>query len=380
MSLQHLALACLAVAALSAGLSSGTHQAVGTSSDVWTVQHVPIPGQELNAVSCPSANECIAVGYKVAASGNASAAVVETWRGSRWELASAPGLDEAGLTSVSCATALSCVAVGTKGDLPFALVMRRGLWTATAVPRLEHGLEGGFSSVSCLSASFCVAVGSGVSSSGVDAFAYSFNGSSWVADRISPPFGPQLHSVSCVSSRRGRCTAVGVLFSGQLTQSDPGLVMRLVGGTWRRQDVPWLDRAGLTGISCGQSRCVVVGGYGTENPNNALVAEERMTTWTELPAPHAGSAIYLGSVFCDPSISWCVAVGSMDKFLSPAIEVWDGHWQPEVVALSAAWSSLKSVSCAAYSAGRHICTAVGAYEAVRDGPQYALVMRSPPLP
>jgi hypothetical protein len=71
---------------------------------------------EFNGVSCPSREQCVAVGdYDTASGVQYRRPLVESWAGSRWALdagASGGPSSDASLTSVSCATADSCAAVG----------------------------------------------------------------------------------------------------------------------------------------------------------------------------------------------------------------------------------------------------------------------------
>jgi hypothetical protein len=73
-------------------------------------------GDELNAVSCSSPNQCVAVGdYQTVSGFQFLRTLVESWKGTDWTLDASPSwgpTSYASLDSVSCATPDSCMAVG----------------------------------------------------------------------------------------------------------------------------------------------------------------------------------------------------------------------------------------------------------------------------
>jgi len=117
----------------------------------------------LNSVSCVSASECVAVGYRN--TGSATETLTMVWNGSVWSIVPSPnpGTRYDRLYSVSCVSASDCVAVGQTdiGDYLYeTLVM---VWDGiewSIVPSPNPGTRyDELDSVSCVSASECVAVG-----------------------------------------------------------------------------------------------------------------------------------------------------------------------------------------------------------------------------
>ena len=75
----------------------------------------PPPADQLYGVSCPSANDCVAVGINENAETSGGGALIQSWNGRTWTSVApkAPkGALSTDLLGVSCATAKSCVAVG----------------------------------------------------------------------------------------------------------------------------------------------------------------------------------------------------------------------------------------------------------------------------
>jgi hypothetical protein len=173
----------------------------GTS---WAIQPTPnVVGSEtteavLEAVSCPSAIACTAVG-QAGYRGKGYAMLVERWNGTRWfrQLVTVPSGDQS-LDSVSCPTAFRCFAVGN-GSVGAAAEYWNGTsWTAQAVPAALSYLAG----VTCRSIANCTAVGS--------PGAAQWDGTSWTFQATPNPTGHTnwtLDAVSCTSATA--CTAVG---------------------------------------------------------------------------------------------------------------------------------------------------------------------------
>lgn len=111
----------------------------------WTSLTAPSVGTDsgLNAVSCDTPTDCLAVGY------NGTAALVEQWNGSAWSIVSSPGT--AALTGVSCVSSTFSAAVGDA-----SLAKWNG--TSWSVANSQTG-SGAFDGVSCTSTSNCMAVG-----------------------------------------------------------------------------------------------------------------------------------------------------------------------------------------------------------------------------
>src|ERR1700722_12241798 len=113
----------------------------------------------LTGVSCPSANNCVAVGYTINRL-NSPSAFAESWNGQAWspeKLPTPPGGAE--VYDVSCSSSDACVAVGGRGNGTLAEGWNGEEWTVekTANPTGSQG-SGYLDGVAC-SASACTAVG-----------------------------------------------------------------------------------------------------------------------------------------------------------------------------------------------------------------------------
>jgi high-affinity iron transporter len=286
----------------------------------------------LDAVSCSSALRCIAVGDflpvdKDAASGDpdgdghATHTLVESSGGGRWSIVTSPDEGHGGavLSAVSCPSAQDCTAVGyyipsrfplaaTKAPPSYPLVESddgRG-WAIVASPQVAPNsvLQG----VSCPSVSDCVAVGytatSSPSGASVESFFVEvFDGTSWRAVALRAPAGTSsgLSSVSCpdVSS----CVAVGNVAPASNPATTQPLIEELDNGTWTRAVLPrQVDGPGiLYKVSCARpGRCIAVGSTeSTRSSGAALVLVSNGSTWSANPAALAQAGdISLTTVAC----------------------------------------------------------------------------------
>jgi hypothetical protein len=140
----------------------------------WTVENVPSPsgnnaGTSLEAVSCHSATDCMAVGSAGPAPSGPGGfqTLAEQWNGTAWAIVSTPRLAGAhavaNLVSVSCPRAARCTAVG------FLTVRRKtrmlaerwngARWTVGVPVTPAQAKNSGFSGVSCPARQACIAVG-----------------------------------------------------------------------------------------------------------------------------------------------------------------------------------------------------------------------------
>src|SRR5262249_20158726 len=118
------------VLAGAAGIPASASVPVGASVRGWSVTPSPnpvIPTGQLNWVSCPAANSCVAVGTYVKSSG-AGVTLGGRWDGTTWRLQPAPsppGAAWGALLGVSCVSPSACEAVG-------ATVSRSRTWRVLA--------------------------------------------------------------------------------------------------------------------------------------------------------------------------------------------------------------------------------------------------------
>jgi hypothetical protein len=264
----------------------------------------------LTGVSCAAAAhaasgaiDCLAVGNPVMAEANGG-----------WRLVA----KTSNLDAVSCATAGDCVAVGAKpaGAAPlFATWNGKSLRTGRmhAPPHTAQAVT--IAGVSCVTASDCVAVGD--YSFGIGArpgagarertLAEQWNGGSWrVLSTVNVSRWNGLAAVSCASA--DNCTAVG----GSENQS--ALAEHWNGKTWRVEPVSSLTNRAtigylqLTGVSCPAAKfCVATGSYNGVVP---LAETWNGTKWrlTRLPL-RANQSAWLSGVACASSAA-CMAVGT----------------------------------------------------------------------
>src|SRR5215475_10888739 len=171
------------VLAGAAGIPASASVPAGASVRGWSVTPSPnpvIPTGQLNWVSCPAANSCMAVGTYTKASG-AGVTLAERWDGTAWRIQpvpSPPGAAWSNLFGVSCVSPSACEAVGitaSRSGAQTALAERwnGSSWQLQPTPNLSQG--GGLNGVSCSSASACTAVGA----SGAGPLAERWDGARW---------------------------------------------------------------------------------------------------------------------------------------------------------------------------------------------------------
>jgi hypothetical protein len=221
---------CIAAGDYRTGIATFTTQAESWNGTAWSVQTLPSSGytlSSLNAVSCPAATDCVAVGY---ASNKLSTSHVlaEGWNGKSWTIQKTPALpasSQASLGAGSCPAANSCMALGgyqksKNGEfLPLIEHWNGVRWTIEPAPLPAHV---SLYSLSCPSATSCTGVGERQKcpGCGVVAVAAHWNGSTWTAQRLPVPAGARGHSIilsdlSCPSTRV--CKAVGFFHASSKT-------------------------------------------------------------------------------------------------------------------------------------------------------------------
>lgn len=296
----------------------------------------------LYALSCWSANNCVAGGWFATGSNNFSSDYVLVERSDRWSKAEPlPGMaklgDGASVKAVSCAAGGYCVAGGSYHQIkgqnePFLSTLKDGRWQApvrvrgSAVP--HHSADIG--TVSCLAARRCVAAGD----NDLGAFVTWQVNSVWRAAKVFTGIGGGFTVMSCSSALS--CVVARLL------------VISEVDGAWSTPTaIPGADGY-VSAVSCARDGYCVVGG---SNAAGAFVASGTSTTWnTAVTWPVSGVA----ALSC-PSAGNCTAVGS-----SWVASETNGTWgAPEQLPGAAASVSITSVSC--WSAGS--CGVGGSYVA-----------------
>ncbi len=155
---------CVAVgASYAGGTSSWTPLLEQLTSGTWSTSSTGLTSGFLTGVSCPSTTWCTAVGSTTAAAVPGARPLVASWSGTTWT----PGTISATngiLTSVSCAAPMVCRSVGalvaTAGTKPLTVVTGPAPgWVAQPAPLAPGSTIEALAAVSCLVASECHAVG-----------------------------------------------------------------------------------------------------------------------------------------------------------------------------------------------------------------------------
>ena len=207
---------CMAVGSTLKGLKGQALVATWDGS-TWTTSTPALPVGSVNSVlaglSCTSATNCVAAGSYATTAGGTYHALIETWDGSAWTIASATRpVDGAFIdhVSVSCATASACMVTwGSSVGEALADWWNGSTWTATTFPGpTAHVDERWVYGVSCTSATFCTAVGGFIYPNAAGPLVDTWNGTTWTADALPATVGvAEFNAVSCATG--GACTAVG---------------------------------------------------------------------------------------------------------------------------------------------------------------------------
>jgi hypothetical protein len=377
-------LAWLAALSLLAAGAAAPAFATSSAGTRWVIQRTPNranPGNQLNGMSCTSAEACTAVGDSGPFLGPGrsngaagplliaprTATLAERWDGRRWRIQPTAGPDgSAALLGVSCSSPRACTAVGDEqvGSTFLTLAERwnGSRWSIQPTPSPASAVVSDLLGVSCPAANSCVAVGDYYGASGpVFGFAERWDGSRWaIAGVLRPARASEtfLRSVWCPSART--CTAVGSFQSRSTTFP---LAERWTGGQWRQQSAP--GKGELLGVSCpALSRCTAVGDRpGSRHGQSATLAlgwDGRRWTTQDAPRPRGATQAILQGVSC-LAVTSCTAAGwaaqSTDVTLA---EHWNGtSWTVQATPdpSGSQASFLTGISCGS----RATCRASGSY-------------------
>ena len=247
----------------------------------WTLATPPAPAgstnSDLGAVACSGTTACTAIG-ETAKGKAAPTLLAERWNGSAWKIQSVPAPTGGGglLNAVACPAARACRAVGDDNKGLFSEVWNGSSWAIRPVPVPAGGSSAGLGSVSCTAANFCEAVGSYQKGGTFRSLAEIWNGSDWRAQALSAVSGEPsggLNAVSCVSATD--CEAAGDAGVAEGPQR-VGVLEKWNGTTWsvQKRVLPAGDMwAGLSGISCTTGPvCEAVGYHGVSARRDHLLA------------------------------------------------------------------------------------------------------------
>ncbi len=251
---------CIAVGAATTRSPSGFAATTADGGTSWDEQPLPTDVTSLAALSCSSAQKCVAVG-----SDTSGGALLGTSDGGQsWSLLALPG-GVTSLTSVSCG-ADRCWAVGS-GNSGAMLVSGRAdaSWASVSIPNDVTSL----SAVGCTAGAgspTCMAVGSGDSGPVV---LVSISGAPWAAS-AAPPGARDLASAACTNSSAPVCTTL-VQEGNYWVEASRFVGVAGQAGDWR---VPQLLGGGTVATGTvlgGVSTCISVGGPSCTPSNADLV-------------------------------------------------------------------------------------------------------------
>ena len=315
----------------------------------------------LEAVSCPRAKLCIAVGRHATRHGQAPFA--ERWNGGSWTIQTipAPKASDAFLVSVTCPSAKDCTAVGGEANSrkqfgPLAEQWNGHRWRVTQRGDPAGITAGTLFSVSCARANNCVAAGMWQGRKRNVTLSERWNGHSWKRlTAVKVPRSAALTGVHCTSTNF--CMAVGEIASPG-RPGEVALAETLTNGAWHRVATPPVPGSSLAIFNdtwcSNRSFCLAVG-QSQGASNAAIAANWAGSGWTLQSSLDAPNQILLG-ISCNSS-ALCMAVGS--GVTRPVSQQWTGTgWTPQATAhiSGTAFASLHQVSCP--TATR--CIAVGA--------------------
>jgi photosystem II stability/assembly factor-like uncharacterized protein len=287
-----------------------------------------VQGQgSFNGVSCPTSNECVAVGADAELNGVVS---VSQNQGGTWTQG-VLDQNEPELNAVDCESISVCVAVGA--GVTVKSTDGGQTWTSSTIPTANTALLG----VSCPTSTICVSVGVSPGENGPFAgqlLVSSDGGSTWSVPSLPSNFGA-LGSVSCPTATF--CVAVGA----SILESNDG------GQTWTMSTVNG-GTGVLRSVSCeSATTCVAVGGNPAVSQVASAAAYEVVTTdggeqWAPKSMPSGSGTV--NTVSC--SSSACVVVGSAHG--AAALQVLTtasgASWTPETSIASAA-TAVSALSC-----------------------------------
>jgi len=325
-------------------------------ASTWTSENSQKPDatlDQLSAVSCVGAAHCMAVGYWYKTNYEREKTFAERWNGKSFVIVHTPnpqGTVDDQLNAVSCSTANICEAVGDSVAAQKPIIERwsDGKWRAQSPANAGATLEG----ISCASIDSCVAVGN--YGTNRPALIEGWNGSRWTVEAKLIPSGyggADLRAVSCTSTIA--CVAVG-------SATDSGNTSHLFAVTWNGRswtpDVlaypPQTAQGTLDSVSCPTvNECVAVGSDGTSS--KAVSEIWKGSSWTYTPLTSGTDTTVASSVSCTAS-TFCETVGWI--FRDPWAATWNGSsWSNDQTFDGAGQDFVYGTSCTP-SGG---CTAVG---------------------
>jgi hypothetical protein len=343
----------------------------------------------LTGVSCPSATDCMAVGWSEADDqSSVYYTLAEDWNGTSWAITPTPSPRDPGggaeLTAISCVRSTDCMAVGDTQVFqakngrtvphPLAESWNGTTWTLVPTPKFAH-TSAMLNSVSCTAGTGgrparCMAVGSEGGAQDPTRFtlAESWNGTAWKFVSTPMPLTPggtALNGVSCTEATD--CMAVGYYGYSTGFGTSVSLAERWNGTTWSRRVTPTPDSsAAFSGVACSAvAGCEAVGQDAQTAPKlgaGTFAALWNGRTWKAQPSPDpspAAGGAGLTGVSCT-AVAACMAAGwwvdQEGEVVTTLAEAWNGHaWSKDPTPSPRYTNPLLAVACASSSD----CMAVG---------------------
>jgi hypothetical protein len=276
-------------------LAVGTLNPTGTPTPVadawngkeWRPLAVRLPAGTtggLNYVSC-KAGSCLAIGSYISNSGNDSNGFAVTWNGRTLKTIPAPPASGGDTIAdgVSCVSARDCMTMTSSMDSESTVIdtWNGSEWkTQSAADPDDVAVD--INTLSCVSATYCVAGGSAPTNSGSGKpLLASWNGKTITPMKVPAPaatdiptdYGsPVIFAVSCVSTTS--CAAVGTYLTDSSATTGFGFTEVLSGNTWKESTITRPHGTSLSmlfGVSCTSAKsCLAVGTAGS--PSTGLSA------------------------------------------------------------------------------------------------------------
>jgi hypothetical protein len=268
----------------------------------WTIVSSPDTASadldELTSVSCVSATFCMAAGsFDSPANGYATdSTYAEEWDGSNWTILPFPTPAVTGYLNVlamTCTSANFCMAdgyyQGASGDVGYIEEWNGSVWSVLQSPSTAELLTG----ISCVSSTFCMASGSSMEE---------WDGTNWeVVDspKINSASGTDIGGISCTSS--SFCVTTGTYFAGGVNTPQT-LIEEWDGTSWvvmASPDTASTNSDTANAVSCTSATfCMAAGTTGVDySEGGASSWLTFIEEWSGGPAPTPPYYVALGDSF-----------------------------------------------------------------------------------